>query len=95
MGHQPENCKEVFALLSDYLNLELPPDACEQIQRHLADCPPCVEFVESLRKTVALCHKYDTGTMPRPLTEEAREDLQKAWKKMQNGRPAAGLPRSV
>jgi hypothetical protein len=23
-----ERCKEIFALLSDYLNLELPPDAC-------------------------------------------------------------------
>jgi len=92
MAHHPENCKEVFALLSDYLNVELPPDACEQIERHLADCPPCVEFAESLRKTVALCRSYDPGVMPGPLTAEARTELQRAWQKMLAGRRAAGSP---
>lgn len=50
-----EKCKEVFSLLSEYLNLELPTDACQEIETHLAGCPPCIEFAESLRKTVELC----------------------------------------
>lgn len=86
MGHHPENCKEVFALLSDYLDLELPPEACEQIKNHLAGCAPCVEFVESLRKTVALCRSYGPNVMPKPLSEEARAELEKAWQKMLSGR---------
>ena len=52
------NCQEVFALLSDYLNLELPPEACAEVEHHLAGCEPCVEFAESLRKTVDLCRQY-------------------------------------
>lgn len=28
LPERTEKCKEIFALLSDYLNLELPPDAC-------------------------------------------------------------------
>src|ERR1035438_689353 len=49
-----EKCKDIFSLLSDYLNLELPPDACHEIEAHLAGCPPCIEFAESLRKTVEI-----------------------------------------
>jgi anti-sigma factor RsiW len=77
-----EKCKEVFALLSDYLNLELPPDACAQIENHLAGCAPCVEFAESLRKTVELCHRYQPAELPEPLGAEAREQLIQAYQKM-------------
>ena len=58
MSKHDHNCDEVFALLSDYLNLELPPEACLEVEAHLAGCDPCVEFAESLRKTVDLCRQY-------------------------------------
>ena len=82
MQHNPEKCKDVFALLSEYLDLELPPEACAQIEAHLSGCAPCVEFAESLRKTVDLCRGYKPETMPRPLSEAAREELRRAWQKM-------------
>jgi RNA polymerase sigma-70 factor (ECF subfamily) len=82
MEHNPENCKEVFALLSQYLDMELPPEACKEIEGHLAGCPPCVEFAESLRRTVDLCRKFDAGVMPTPLSDAARADLRAAWQKM-------------
>ncbi len=77
-----ESCKEIFALLSDYLNLELPPDACREIEGHLAGCPPCIEFVESLRKTVDLCRQYQPTELPGPLGNNAREELVDAYQKM-------------
>jgi anti-sigma factor RsiW len=77
-----DNCKEIFALLSDYLNLELPPDACKEIETHLASCPPCIEFAESLRKTVELCRHYRPTELPEPLEKQAREQLLAAYKKM-------------
>jgi len=73
-------CKEIFALLSDYLNLDLPPDACRMIDSHLAGCPPCIEFVESLRKTIALCHGYRPGELPGPIAGEARQKLLEAYR---------------
>lgn len=88
MGHRPEDCKEVFAMLSQYLDLELPADACKEIEQHLAGCAPCVEFVESLRKTVELCRAYEPELMPGPLTESARSELETAWKRMLAGRKA-------
>ena len=75
-------CKEVFSLLSEYLNLELPPDACQEIESHLAGCPPCIEFAESLRKTVDLCRDYRPTELPAPIGMKAREQLLGAYQKM-------------
>jgi len=84
-----ERCQEVFALLSDYLNLELPPDACQEIEAHIAGCEPCIEFTESLRKTVALCRQYRPAELPAPLGDEAKTRLQEAYQKMLAARAAA------
>lgn len=77
-----EKCREIFAMLSDYLNLELPPDACKEIESHLAGCSPCIEFAESLRRTVELCRGYRPDEMPGRISDNAREQLVAAWKKM-------------
>ena len=81
-GYKDDRCKEVFAMLSDYLNLELPPDACQEIEAHIAGCPPCVEFAESLRKTVDLCRNYQPAELPAPMGQEAKAQLLDAYKKM-------------
>ena len=81
-----EKCKEMFSLLSEYLNLELPPDACQEIETHLAGCRPCIEFAESLRKTVELCRRYRPNEMPHPIGVQARDQLLEAYKKMLSGR---------
>ena len=86
-----EKCREVFSLLSEYLNLELPSDACQAIDTHLAGCPPCVEFAESLRKTVELCRGYEPRELPGPLEEKARQQLLDAYQTMlMQKRNAAG-----
>ncbi len=77
-----ESCKEVFALLSQYLDLELPPESCQEIEAHLSGCAPCVEFVNSLRKTIELCRAYEPSEMPAPLSAEARSELLGAYQKI-------------
>lgn len=76
------DCKEMFALLSEYLDLQLPPDACAEIEQHLAGCPPCIEFAESLRRSIELCRGYRPTELPSPLQQEAKEQLLEAYKKM-------------
>ena len=77
-----EKCKEVFALLSDYLNLELPPEACAEIEGHLGGC----------RALHRICREpsQDRGAMP-PLSpggiagahrHQARDRLVQAYQKM-------------
>ena len=77
-----ENCEEVFALLSEYLDLELPPETCKQIEQHVAGCGPCVEFTESLRKIVDLCRQYKPAELPAPMGQEARSRLLEVWRRM-------------
>ena len=76
------SCKEIFAELSAYLDAELPPGACQEIDEHLSGCAPCVEFVNSLRRTVDLCRSYEAGAMPGPLTEAARQQLLTTFQQM-------------
>src|SRR5579864_7913313 len=86
LDHSTEKCKEVFSLLSEYLNLELPPGACQEIEAHLAGCPPCIEFAESLRKTVELCRRYQPTELPEPLGNDARKQLLEAYQTMLGAR---------
>jgi hypothetical protein len=48
----------------------------------LAGCPPCIEFADSLRKTVDMCRGYRPEELPAPLGEQARTELLEAYKKM-------------
>jgi hypothetical protein len=74
-----EKCREVFSLLSEYLNPELPPEACREIEAHISGCEPCVDFVGSLRKTVELCRQYRPEEMPSALAADARARCLEAW----------------
>jgi anti-sigma factor RsiW len=81
-----ERCKEIFAVLSEYLDLELLPAACQELETHLEGCPPCIEFVESLRKSIDLCRQYSPTELPKPLSEDARHELQEAYEEMLSAR---------
>ncbi len=84
--HHVEDCKQIFALLSQYLDAELPPETCEEVAAHLSGCPPCIEFLESLKKTMELCRSYRPGEMPPPLSQRARDELFTAYRKMLEAR---------
>jgi anti-sigma factor RsiW len=73
------DCRELFALLSQYLDAELKLEACSEIERHLKDCAPCVAFLNTLRKTAELCRQHRPAEAPRPLRQEAREQLRAAY----------------
>jgi predicted anti-sigma-YlaC factor YlaD len=79
---ETQRCQEIFAMLSDYLNLELPAETCAEIENHLKGCAPCIEFTESLKKTVELCRNYRPAELPQPAAAEAREELLRAYQGM-------------
>jgi anti-sigma factor RsiW len=45
-------CREVVELLSDYLEGTLPPRTRRRVERHLAACDGCHDYLEQLRETV-------------------------------------------
>jgi anti-sigma factor (TIGR02949 family) len=74
-------CKEIFAHLSEYLDAELPLEDCDQIRAHIAACGPCVEFVDSLKHSIELCHEFQVGANPPPLKAEVRDELLECYRK--------------
>lgn len=55
--HGRGRCLRILRKLSAFIDDELPDTLCQQIRRHLGDCPRCEEFVASLRHTVLLCRR--------------------------------------
>ncbi len=46
------DCKRMFAALSEYLDGRLPDRSCEDIRRHLDGCGPCITFLNDLNRAV-------------------------------------------
>lgn len=58
------SCSELVALLTDYLEGRLPPDAHRDLEQHLAACPSCVGFVRTFRTTVSLLQSLTEEDLP-------------------------------
>jgi len=67
-------CKRIFAMLSDYLNFELPVKNCRELERHVKGCEPCIAYLGSLISTVEACHQYQVRKFPAP-SRKVREAL--------------------
>jgi len=82
------DCQDVFARLSELLDRELPAGTCEDLERHIENCPPCVEFVESLKKSVVLHRTYRPAADPPQLSREVKQALRNAYERMLAARGA-------
>ncbi len=76
-SHGSPECHEIFARLSEYIDGELDPDICAQLETHMDDCPPCEAFLESLRRTVSLTRELPAQELPDGLKRELLESYRK------------------
>ena len=74
-----QDCTDVFARLSEYLDRELPGATCEEMEKHIAACAPCVQFVESLKKSIHLTHGLTPEDPLPPIPEELKQKLRRAF----------------
>jgi len=58
-------CKEIFAELSDYLDDELDDSLCEELEKHMDGCEPCLAFLASLEKSIEHC-RHAPNELPDP-----------------------------
>lgn len=77
-GSDPE-CMDIFARLSEYLDGELPPEERARFESHIAGCPPCVEFVESLKRSIGASHGFHSPAAPAHVPPEVEKRLKEAW----------------
>jgi RNA polymerase sigma-70 factor (ECF subfamily) len=69
------NCRRIFANLSDYLDGAMDATLCEELERHMAGCKPCVLFLNNLRSTIEQTRALP-GERPEPQpAAEARASI--------------------
>lgn len=56
-NHAQESCKELLSTLGDYVDGDLSPELCLELERHMKNCQRCRVVVDTLRKTVELYHE--------------------------------------
>ena len=75
--HRGPECVALFAKLSEYLDGQLDPPACADVEGHMADCERCREFLESLRRAVAHVASLDAPELP----ENLKRDILSAYER--------------
>ena len=77
-GKEPE-CLAVFEHLSDYIDGELDARDCAHLEAHMSDCPPCIDFLRSLRASIEASHQFSAEEMPAPILPQMTKRLKSAW----------------
>jgi anti-sigma factor RsiW len=70
-------CRDFVDFLSEYFSGELAAAECAEFDAHLAECPTCVVYLDSYRKTIQLIRMARDHPEER-VPDEVPEELVKA-----------------
>ncbi|MFQ5876596.1 MAG: anti-sigma factor family protein [Acidobacteriota bacterium] len=79
-----DTCKDIFDLLSDYLDGDLAPERREAFEAHMSQCPPCVEYLDSLRQTQTIARSLRCEQIPGDVQRMLRTFLER---ELRSGKP--------
>jgi hypothetical protein len=68
-------CKDAIEIMGEYLEAALGPDLVATLERHLADCRPCVAYLNTYRKTRQLAGEVGRLEMPEEMKRRLRRLL--------------------
>jgi RNA polymerase sigma-70 factor (ECF subfamily) len=78
-ARRPDECRDLFANLSEYLDGRVEPVTCDQMRTHIEACPSCVAFLRDLRAAIDRCRSLnipcDSAVAPRLRAILTREYL--------------------
>jgi anti-sigma factor RsiW len=75
-------CPEMFQHLNDFLDGELDPSLCAEIERHIGECKNCKLMVDSLKMTVKLCRENGPcEELPLEFSEKLKSLLRQRWER--------------
>jgi anti-sigma factor RsiW len=69
-------CQEWTELITDYLEGVLPRSLVKAIDRHLATCPHCTEYLAQMRRTIDVTGQLPVGTA---VPDDLLDALQRAF----------------
>jgi anti-sigma factor RsiW len=71
-------CREVLALLTEYMDGGLTPQIAAGLTRHLEGCAACARFLDSLKTTRTAVNRLRCGQVPDEVHERLRAFLRVA-----------------
>lgn len=74
-------CHDLITQLSDYIDGDLEPELCSELEKHLQGCPNCRFMVDSLSMTVKLCRDGLCEDLPEALQKKLNDKLAEHWKR--------------
>ena len=74
-GPGEPSCRQVFDLLSEFVDGELSLAEREALKQHLEACPPCEEFLKTFETARSLCRETLLQNMPGELKVRLRSFL--------------------
>jgi len=76
-----KKCEEYIGGLAEYIDGEIDPELCEEIERHIGQCHNCRIMVDTLRQTVLLCREGNPEPLPPALESRLNDLLKTRWEK--------------
>jgi anti-sigma factor RsiW len=86
-GRHGATCGELLALLNEYVDGEVDPAVCQELEAHLAQCNPCQVVVDNIRKTITLYRDTEPCELPLEFRSHLHAALRNCWKKTPPGKP--------
>jgi predicted anti-sigma-YlaC factor YlaD len=69
MSYEDLPCRDFVELATDYLEGALTVQQRLVIERHLAFCAPCVDYLDQMRAVIAVTGKLREEDVPEPVME--------------------------
>jgi anti-sigma factor RsiW len=82
------NCREFLDFLNEYLAGDLSAEERTEFDKHLAECPWCVAYLDNYRKTILLAKSSVSTSEAAKVHRHAPEELVQAILNARRGRPA-------
>jgi len=73
-------CREILNLLGDYVDGEIDPALCQELESHLTGCNPCQVVIENIRQTITLYREGEVYELPPEFNERLHRALREKWK---------------
>lgn len=74
------DCKDLLKSLGDYIDGDLEPGLCAELESHMHDCVDCRLVVDSLKKTITVYRAGKPDPLPEKFSARLHKALQERWK---------------
>jgi anti-sigma factor RsiW len=84
-GHHEMTCRELVAVITDYLEGKLPEAERRRFEAQLGECSYCANYLEQMRATIVTLGELREKSLS-PATRDALLDAFRDWKPAAGGR---------